>query len=473
MTMHSAMRFFANSTALRLRHLLGGAVNGSPKHDHYSDFGWPEVVTFPMLKNMWERNALGRAAVEAYVEKIWEDDPELFEMEDAHDPTELETRFKTWAEDVRFWSKLAEADRRGLVGDYAAVILQVADNQDWNRPLGKVRGLEDIWNVIPVWEDELTVAEWDLDQQSRRYGEPLMYSYQEKQRDDAKNQPPVRSVQIHHSRVIIWSSTGDLEGRSILRPGYNSMLDVEKVMGGGAEGFWKNARSSMTLNMDPNANLQKLAQALGVAPEGLADKLNEVADDFAKGFDKALITQGIEATPIQIAMPQPEEFQDGPMKMFAASVRIPIRVLIGNITGERASTEDEKSWAKRCNGLRDRGRKPLIKSVLNRLEACGALPAGVNWFIDWPDLTEGTTAEKMEVAFKLAEMNNKAVGTGEPAPFSANEIREAAGYDAEEELDFEEGDGLTIPPAPASPDPGPDGQPIVPGVEPGPGGAPQ
>lgn len=470
MTMHSAMRFFANSTALRLRHLLGGAVNGSPKHDHYADFGWPEVVTFPMLKNMWERNPLGRAAVEAYIEKIWEDDPELFEAEEAHDPTDNELAFKRWAEDIRFWSKLAEADRRGLVGDYSAVILQVADNLDWNRPMGKVRGLQDVWNVIPVWEDELTVAEWDLDQQSRRYGEPLMYSYQEKQRDEARNQAPVRSVQIHHSRVVIWSSTGDLEGRSILRPGYNSMLDVEKVMGGGAEGFWKNARSSLTLNLDANADLAKLARALGVDATGLPDKLNEIADDFSKGFDKALITQGMEATPISVTMPQPEEFQDGPMKMFAASVRIPIRVLIGNVTGERASTEDEKSWAKRCNGLRNRGRKPLIKVILNRLEACGALQAGTDWFIEWPDLTEGTTTEKMEVAFKLSEINNKAIGTGEPVPFSANEIREAAGYDVEEELDFEEGPGVTPPTAPVL-EPG-TGAPITP-VEPQPGGAPE
>jgi len=219
--------------------------------------------------------------------------------------------------------------------------------------------------------------------------------------------------------------------------------------------------------MDPNANLEKLARVLGVDIGGLGDKLNEVADDFSKGFDKALVTQGIEATPIQITMPQPEEFQDGPMKMFAASVRIPIRVLIGNVTGERASTEDEKSWAKRCNGLRDRGKIPLIKTLLNRFELCGALPK-VNWFIDWPDLTEGTTEEKLTAAEKLANINSKSVGTGEAAPFSANDIREAAGYEAEEDVEFDEG---VAPPAPVAIDP--DGLPVPgPGIEPQPGGAP-
>lgn len=465
MSAMQGLRFFLNSSSRRVLSLLGG-LNGSPKHDHYSDFGWPETVTFEMLKNMWERNALGRAAVEAYIEKIWEDDPQLFEIEADHPETALEKNFRVWAEDLRLWSKMAEADRRGMVGDYAGLIIQVADGLQWNQPMGLVRGLQDVWNVIPVWEDELTVAEWNLDETSRRYGEPLTYTYQEQQRPEQKNVPPVKSVTIHHSRVLLWSSTGDLEGRSILRPGYNSMLDVEKVMGGGAEGFWKNARSSLTLNMDPNANLEKLARVLGVDIGGLGDKLNEVADDFSKGFDKALVTQGIEATPVSVAMPQPEEFQDGPMKMFAASVRIPIRVLIGNVTGERASTEDEKSWAKRCNGLRDRGKKPLIKAFLNRLEVCGALPK-VNWFIDWPDLTEGTTEEKLDAALKLSEMNSKSVGTGEAAPFSANDIREAAGYEAEEDPEFDEGVEEVTPPVQI----GPDGLPIAP-VIPQPGSPP-
>lgn len=453
MTAHN-MRYLLNSAALRLRQALGTAMGG-PKHDHYSDFGWPEVVTYEMLRQMWDRNPLARAAVETHIEKVWEDDPEIFEAEEAHNETDLETTFKRWAEDVRFWQKLAEADRRSMVGDYSALILQVADNQEWHRPLGKVRGLQDIWDIIPAWEGELTVSEWELDQRSRRYGEPLMYTYQEKQRTEARNQPPVKSVSIHYSRVLIWSSTGDLNGRSILRPGYNALLDVEKVIGGGAEGFWKNARSSLTMAIDADSNLDKLARALGVGPDQLGDKLNEVVDDFSKGFDKALITQGITATPIQVTMPQPEEFQDGPLKLFAAGVRIPIRVLIGNITGERASTEDERSWAKRCNGLRDREKKPLIKAMLNRLEACGALPPEVDWFIEWPDLTEGTSEEKLASADKLADINSKMVGTGERVPFSANEVREAAGYEAEEEDDFDEGidpeEGQTPNPAPGLP----------------------
>lgn len=461
------MRFFLNSSSIAgVRRLLGGLVNGSAKHDHYGDYGWPEVVTFDMLKNMWDRNPLGRAAVEAYIEKVWEDDPELFESEDDHPATKLEDAFKVWAADMRLWSKLAEADRRGMVGDYSGVILQVADNQEWHRPLGKVHGLEDIWDVIPVWEDELVVSTWELDQKSRRYGEPLSYTYQEKQRPDTRNQPPIRSIEIHYTRVILWSSTGGLDGRSILRAGYNSMLDVEKVAGGGAEGFWKNARSSLTLNIDPNANMANLAKALNVGMDQLGDKLNEVVDDFSKGFDKAMTLQGVEATPVSVTMPQPEEFQDGPMKLFAAAVRIPIRVLIGNITGERASTEDEKSWAKRCNGLRDRAKIPLIKTFLNRLEECGALEAK-DWFIDWPDLTEGTLQEKMEVAYKLSDINYKCIGTGEPVPFTSGEIREAAGYDVEgDEDDFNEGETTepegtdpVTPPVGRVPGPAPIGSP--------------
>lgn len=452
MTAHN-MRFLMNSTAARMRSALASVLGGSDKHDHYKDFGWPDDISFDMLKHMWGRNPLARAAVEVHIEKVWESDPELFEAEEAHDPTPLEKAFKVWAGDTRFWQKLAEADRRSMVGDYAAVILQVADGLEWNQPLGRIRGLQDVWDVIPVWQGELKVASWELDQTSRRYGEPLTYQYQEQPRREAENQPPVRQVVIHHSRVLVWSSTGDLNGRSLLRSVYNSLLDVEKVMGGGAEGFWKNARSSLVIDITSDANLDKLAKVLGTTPAELGDKLNEVSDDFSRGFDKALITQGMTVSPVSVSMPQPGEFQDGPLKMVATGVRTPMRVLLGNLTGERASTEDEMAWAKRCNGLRDREKKPLLRAVLNMLEMCGAIPAGVNWYIEWGDLTEGSLAEKLTNAALMADINTKMVGTGEMVPFSGNEIREAAGYDAEDEPEFDEG-APPIVPVPGPPDPG-------------------
>lgn len=435
-------KLLVNSLVSRLRaSFLSGQFGGGPKHDHYADFGWPTEVTFSDLQTIYTRNGLAQAAVEGHIAKVWETDPELFESEEAHDPTELEETFKRWAEDLRLWQKVSEADRRSMVGDYAGLILQVADNLNWEHPLGKVRGLEDIWDLIPAWEGELTPATWDTDTKSRRYGQPITYQYTEQPIRGRAGAPSPRNLVIHHSRVIIWSTTGDLLGRSILRAGYNALLDVEKVIGGGAEGFWKNARQSLSLDVDANANLAKLAQALGVGVEELGSKLNDIVDDWAKGFDKALITQGIKPQALNITMPQPEEFQDGPMKLFAASVRMPVRVMIGNVTGERATVEDEHAWAKRCNGLREKEKRPLIKTLLNRLEACGALPT-VDWYIDWADLTSGTLSERLDVAAKMAEINSKALGTGDYVPFTSDEIREAAGYDVEEEGDGpDENDG--------------------------------
>lgn len=433
--------FLLNSLVSRMRaSALGGQFGGGPKHNHYEDFGWPEEVTFQDLQLMFTRNGLAIAAIEGHIAKIWESDPELYEAEAAHLETPLEASFKRWAEDIRLWQKLAEADRRGMVGDYSGLILQVADNLNWDQPLGQVRGLEEVWDLIPVWEDELIPAAWDTDQKSRRYGRPTSYNYQEQPLRRAKgNAPQPRQLTLHHSRVVLWSSTGDLLGRSLLRPGYNALLDAEKVIGGGSEGFWKNARQSMSLDIDTNSDMGKLARALGVGIEELGAKLNDVVDDWAKGFDKALITQGIKPETFNITMPQPAEFQDGPIHMFAASVRMPVRVMIGNVTGERATTEDELAWSKRCNSLRTKEKIPLIKTFLNRLEACGALPR-VDWYIEWGDLTEGTLTERLDTAAKMADINAKMLGTGDSLPFSSDEIREAAGYDADEEDDFDEGD---------------------------------
>lgn len=405
-------------------------VNGSAKHDHYRDFGWPETVDFAQLKQMYQRNPLATAAVEAHIEKVWESSPILFEAEEAHAETQTEADFKAWAEDIRLWQKVAEADRRSMIGDYAALILRIADGRRWSEEIGSVSGIADIWDVIPAWQDELTPSEWDMDQTSRRYGQPLTYQYQERPDPTVKSGAPARQVTIHWTRVVIWSGTGGLDGKSILRPGYNALLDVEKVVGGGAEGFWKNARQSLNLEIDPAADFMKLAQSLGVQTHELGDKINSIADDWLSGFDKSLMLQGIKANALNITLPQPEYYQSGPTQLFAASVRIPLRVMIGNMTGERASTEDERSWAKRCNGIRDSEKRPLLKAVLNRFEKCGALPER-DYYLEWSDLTEGTISERLENAGKMAVINRDSSGTGVEAPFSADEIREAAGYQTE------------------------------------------
>ena len=420
-------------TAHALRALAASMAD--QKHDHNGDFGYPEHINFPMLYGMWDRNSLAGAGVSRISDTVWREMPRFQEREASHSETAQEQLIRETFDDRRLWQKLAEAHMRSLVGDYGAAILRIADGKAWHEPVDSVAGgIEAIWDIIPAWESQLVVSKWEQDQRSGNYGAPSLFQFNEVQIEDGKPRGTVRSMQIHPDRVLIWSSTGDTFGRSVLRHGFNSLIDYAKVIGAGGEGFWKAARSSMQLEVLPEAKLQDLAAAMGVPMDELPDKLDEAVSDFVRGYDKSLMMQGIKATPVGVTLPaNPEQYYNGPLQAFAASINCPSKVLIGNQTGERASTEDERSWSQTCSARRDKTVKPIIMQMVKRFEQWGVLPKA-DWYLDWADLTDASAAEKLDGAKKMAEINSAMLGTGELV-FQPDEIRESAGWEASDDAD--------------------------------------
>lgn len=408
----------------RLDTMFPGYYQSSPKHDHYADFGYPTHLTFDDLFKMYRRNGIARAGVEKTVKKSWQDNPSLLESEASDDETRVEGDIRQRFEDLRLWQRLAEVDRRSLVGEYAGAILRLADDKAWREPVDTVTGgLDGLVEIIPAWQGQLKVSNWDADEKSDTYGQPLMYQFIETavmEGTDAQNKQ--RSLEIHPDRVVIFSETGDVHGRSLLEAGFNDLLTMEKVSGAGGEGFWKNARSSPHINISPEAKLKDFAAALGVPESEIADKLDEVIGDWQKGFDKAFITQGMEVDTLGITLPQPEEFYRIALQGFAASIDCPMKILVGNQTGERASTEDADEWARTCQSRRVNVIRPNIMAVIQRLELFAIVPER-DWNLDWSDLTEADMPQKIDRASKMAEVNAKMATFGRVV-FEADEIRE-------------------------------------------------
>ncbi len=421
-------------------------ATGSTKHDHYRDFGWPDELTFDQLYRMYRRNGLAFAGVDKTILKTWQDSPEVWETEKpAESDTESDIRQRF--ADLRIWQRFAEADRRSMVGKYAGVILRLADDKDFDQPVDTVPGgILGLAGVIPAWEGQLTVAEYDGDQRSDTYGDPLFYQFNEANVGD-KTQP--RQFRVHPDRVLIWSDDGTIHGQSALEPGYNDLLDAEKIKGAGGEGFWKTSRGAPLVEAKEGVNPKDLGAAMGAnTPSELIDKINEQIDSFQSGFDKGLMLGGMTATPLTISLPSPEHFFAAPVQAFAASLHIPVKILLGSQTGERASTEDAQEWAQTCNARRVTRNRPIIQEFINRLERFSILPER-DWHIDWADLTEASSTEKMQRAKDMSEINAKHLNE---YVFTPDEIRGVADYDplTDEQRqvdDLPEPDDVLPPPA--------------------------
>lgn len=421
----NAMTVAWNSLQRRLPNGLAQLLlGGSTKHDHYKDFGWPENLAFKDLRRVYMRNSLAAAAVDKTVAKTWQDSPQLWESEEPAE-SELEADIRKHFSRIRFWQKCAEADRRSLVGRYSALILRIGDGLAWNEPVASVRGgIQALTGIVVVWEDQLKAVEYDRDVSSPSYGSPTMYEFQE---TEIGGSSVSRNVRIHPDRVLIWSDDGTMDCRSALEPGYNDLVDAEKVKGAGGEGFWKTSRGAPIIEAPQGMSPESFVKMMGAKSGSEAlDKVNEQIDNFQSGFDKGLMLGGLTATPMTISLPSPEHFFNGPVQCFASSFHIPIKILLGSQTGERASTEDSEEWAKTCNSRRVGRCLPLLAEAVQRLVSWGLLPAR-DWTVGWTDLTEDSAAEKMARAKDLSGINAQ-TKEGEQLPFSAEEIREAAGY---------------------------------------------
>lgn len=426
------MQMFTNA-ARRIDSLFAGYFPES-KHDHYRDFNYPQSITFAQYYAASKRNGLGKAAIVKTIMKTWETHPTIMEdVEVEANPYEEEVISHFTA--IRFWQKLMEADRRALIGGWSGAILRLADGKQMDQPVLSVGGGEEgLVAVIPAWgEGQLTVAEWNSDINDENYGKPKMFLFQEAEIGSSPSaQGTNRSVSVHPDRVVIFSNDGEVGGDSLLEGGFNNLLDCEKISGAGGQGFWKNAKSTPVLELDKEAKIADMAKAMGVKPDEVVDKMNEQVDDWNKGFDSVLMLQGMAAKQIPVTLQSPQHFFNVSLQIFAASIPIPQKILVGNQNGERASSEDKDEWNMTNSSRRTNVVVPSIMDLVNRLVAWGILK-DVDWKLKWEDLTESSMEEKIDRAGKMADVNSKSLD--EPV-FLASEIRQVVGFDELDESDL-------------------------------------
>ena len=428
-----------NQSLSRQRLAYGGMPNlsGNTKRDRiYEEFGYPKELNFSHFYNMYERNAIASASVDRLIDGCWEDYPEVFEGDKQKDAEGVTQWDKTIAKILKKWFPvIKEADKRGVIGSYSAILIQVRDSKEWSEPIdgntlnrSKESGLV---RFIPVWEAQLDVSEWDTDPNSEDYGYPIMYRYISLPVGKATN-APAREIKVHPDRVIILCERAVdgllTNGYSMLKKGYNDALDLEKVSGGAAEGFLKNASRQLNFNFSKEVDLSDIAKLYNVEIDQLANAMDEQVKKLNQSTDSSVIMQDGNVSVLSVAPADPSSSFNTSLSKFASSIPIPVKILIGQITGERASTEDNKDWAKTRMTRRNGFLTFVIESLIERLWRIGIIkpPKGEVITVSWSDLLAPSYAEKLDNANKLADVATKTTNALGVPVIKANEIRAAA-----------------------------------------------
>nr|WP_272501654.1 anti-CBASS Acb1 family protein [Silvania confinis] len=446
----------------RIRNLstLFNGTSNTKRQRLYQEFGYPQELCFDDFYRAYRRNAIAGAAVTRVVDGCWEDYPDIYEGDQTKDSTQQ----SVWDKRVnkllkRCWKQIKGADKRNLVGRYSALLIQVKDSQPWSAPVDKVTvgRLQEkaLVRLIPVWEAQLDPISYDQDENSENYGAVSMYSFTEIPVQQQRSGQPGRIINVHPDRVIILaegSDDGRLDsGESLLEEGFNKLMDIEKVSGGASEGFLKNASRQLNFSFGEKTNFSALAKALGVADNQLAEALDQQVRRLNDSTDSASFMQEGTAEVLSVTASDPEPTWRTALNEFCATVPIPVKVLVGMQTGERASTEDAKDWAKTRMSRRKGFLADLITDIITRFWTLGFIPPakGEEITVGWSDLLAPGQAEKIANMDKLADVAVKSTNAFGRSSITENEIRAVGEMQALPELDDE------VPPDGNKPKPDP------------------
>ena len=308
----------------------------------WDEYGYPQTVEFDQLYTMWRRGGMAHGAVERLVDRCWSEDPYLIQGKKSGDSaaeTPWEESIRKYTDAIKLWPAWADLDRKRLVGGCSALILEAPGK--WNEPIrrGAITGVKAIWRnqLRALTREPVTerVKQWQYIGLDGR-----------------------TTTNVHPDRVFILGDWDD--PLSFIEPAYNYLLNLDKICGGVAEGTLKNAARQLALEFGEGGNLQQLATSMGKKPEEAQDVLNQMATDLNTGIDALFAVTGGKVSPIVAQVPDPKEPANVNAQQAVAAWRIPMKILIGNQTGERASTEDMRDFNGLCQSRNTRTTYPDI-----------------------------------------------------------------------------------------------------------------
>jgi uncharacterized protein len=381
--------------------------------DIYKALGYARTISNRMYRDRYDRGGIAGRIVDAYPTATWRGVGEMIEDPDPTIITPFEEAWGELQERLDIWAKFRRADIIAGLGRYAVVYIGAPGNPEAELP--KNLTLDDILYLSLYNEDESRIKEYELDPKNNRFGQPKLYTIKRISSEAGNRQT---AFTAHWSRIVHVSDNlleDEVFSRPRLERAWNSLDDLMKVVGGGAEAFWKTAYPGVQFNIDKELKFK----------DDELPKLQADMDEFLNEMKRAIKTRGVEMNQLQATV---ANFKDNALtvvSLLSGITGIPQRMLLGSERGELASTQDRDNWAERVRDRRDSFAGPyVVKPFVNRLIEHGVLPKPTKnkgkYTIGWGDVFDVSQTERIENAEKMAGVNQKA---GETV-ITPNEIRD-------------------------------------------------
>jgi len=379
------------SRAAMARHLV------DPKRDINAECGYPDAITPADYRTMYEREGIAQRVVEVYPEESWAVDPMVYETEDPAE-TEFEVAWNELVDEAGIYNLLLQLDIISGVGHYGVLFLGLDDGVSLTLPV--TPGENRIMYAQTFDEYLAPVAEYNTDKTSSRYGRPEFYNINfadpTNMIADATS-PEKNQLKVHWTRCMHAADntrTSPIFGVPRMRPVFNRLWDLRKILGGSGEMFWKGGFPGMFFGSDPEFDVQ-------FDIESMKDQLQQ----YDNGLQRWLAMQGVSATSLAPNISDPESHMMVQLRAISITTGIPLRMLVGTEQANLGSTNDAKNWNKKMARRQNKYITPrVIRPFVKHCQLVGILPGTPRPpRVDWPDLNETTDDERAGTAVKRTE----------------------------------------------------------------------
>ena len=364
--------------------------------DLYEALGYKTSLVFDDFLARYERQDIAKAIIDRPVNATWKGCLEIQEVDDDKE-TALELAWKDLDDKYGIKAKLSRVDKLSGIGCYGILLLGLNDvrtKEDFIKP---VVGFKKLMYIKPFSEGSAPISKYDEDPNSPRYGLPLIYSITINSESGtttvSSNTTSTITIDVHFSRVIhIVDDVLESEvlGAPRLEIVFNRLMDIEKIVGGDAEMFWRGARPGYSGDVDPSYQMTQTTQ----------NDLKNQLDEYEHNLRRFLVMEGVKINPLATQVVDPTSHVDIQIQMISAAKGIPKRILVGSERGELSSGQDSDEWKEYITSRREEHAEPhIVRPFVNRCIELGILPKPKSgkYQVKWQDLFAMSEADRVKI----------------------------------------------------------------------------
>lgn len=396
-----------------------------PRRDISVECGHPLSISLSDYKDSFDRRDMATRVVSLYPDECWRSDPEVFETDDP-EQTAFEKAWSAVQKKQKLYSRMHKIDVLSGIGSFGVLLLGVDDGGKLETAIQGMKtdgtrraNAADRQLLYTRTFDQSVVRVKDLENNpaSPRYGQPLMYELDFTDAtgglsiDSSGEKLVTITKSVHWSRIIhVADNCGnsDIYGEPRMKKVFDRLLDLRKVAGGAGEMFWKGGFPGLSLEAMPSKD-----EILEFDEE----KTKEQIEAYMNGLQRYIATVGMQVKSLSAQISDPRPFAEVQVRLIAAALSCPWRILLGVEVGSLASEQDIRAWNGRMQRRREEYLTPyLITPVVNRLIAIGVLPEPKEGedsvMVAWKDLNSPSDQDKATIAEKRTNALLKYVSAG-------------------------------------------------------------